>query len=64
MEHSKIVMFPKLIIWNHLGRAASLNVLGARPPENQRLTTKISSRGRHTHGEEMYREGQVTLTQV
>lgn len=34
-----------LMVWNHLGRAGSLNVLGVRPPENQRLTTEISSRG-------------------
>jgi hypothetical protein len=46
---------PQLMFWNHLGRAVSLNVLGIRPPENQRLTTEISSRGRHTHGEERYR---------
>jgi len=39
----------------NLGRASSLNVLGIQPPENQRLRTEISSRGRHTHGEEMYR---------
>jgi len=44
----------KLIIWNYLGRVASLNVLGFLPPKNQRITTEISSRSRHTHGEEMY----------
>jgi hypothetical protein len=43
------------IVWNHLGWAVCLNALGIRPPENQRLTTEISSRGRHTHGEETYR---------
>ena len=32
-----------LTLWNHLGRAVSRNVLGVRPPENQKLTIEISS---------------------
>jgi hypothetical protein len=44
-----------LIFWKHLGREVSFNVLGIWPLGNKRLTTEISSRGRHTHGEEMYK---------
>jgi hypothetical protein len=52
---------PQLMLWNHLGRAASLNALGIRPSEDQRLAVVISSRGRNTLDEEMYRYRPVAI---